>query len=195
MKKLFILFALAFCTSFSFAEVTVRPQAWATPVNAEANLFQITPTLFRSEQLITDDLPLIKQLDIKTVISFRAFHSDEKHLKGQPVNLIRIPIMTWNISDKQVAEALWQIEQSQKEGAVLIHCMHGADRTGLIAAMYRIIYQNWDIDEAKRELMEGGYGYHSMWKNIEGFFTQEHVDHIKKLLSEKQNQASSLKSM
>lgn len=188
MKKLLTLLVFSLCVNLSFAEVAVRPHAWATPVNTEANLFQITPTLFRSEQLISTDLPLIEQLDIKTVISFRAFHSDEKHLKGQPVKLIRIPIMTWNISDKQVAEALWQIEQSQKNGAVLIHCMHGADRTGLVAAMYRIIYQDWDIDEAKRELMDGGYGYHSMWKNIEGFFTQEHVDNIKKILNEKQNQ-------
>jgi protein tyrosine/serine phosphatase len=51
-------------------------------------------------------------------------------------------------------------------GPFLIHCQHGADRTGLMSAMYRVLEQGWTPDDALKELVEGGYGYHTMWKNI-----------------------------
>ena len=34
----------------------------------------------------------------------------------------------------QIADVLPTIRERQKEGAVLVHCYHGADRTGLVAA-------------------------------------------------------------
>ena len=57
----------------------------------------------------------------------------------------------------------------------LVHCYHGADRTGLIVASYRVIYQNWDLNEAKREMQQGPYGYHSVWKNIDNFFNDKKI--------------------
>ena len=39
----------------------------------------------------------------------------------------------------QIADVLPTIRERQKEGAVLVHCYHGADRTGLVVAMYRVI--------------------------------------------------------
>ena len=59
-----------------------------------------------------------------------------------------------------------------------------SDRTGLIVAMYRVIYQNWDLNEAKREMQQAPYGYHSIWKNIDNFFTEENVAKIKVRLNE-----------
>lgn len=81
-----------------------------------------------------------------------------------------------------MASVLWQIEQNQKQGAVLVHCYHGADRTGLISAMYRIIYQHWTLEDAKKEMMEGPYGFHSIWKNIEHSFTEDNLSEIKQEL-------------
>ena len=39
----------------------------------------------------------------------------------------------------QIADVLRTIRERQKEGAVLVHCYHGADRTELVVAMYRLI--------------------------------------------------------
>ena len=49
--------------------------------------------------------------------------------------------------------------------------------------MYRIVYQNWELNEAKREMMQGPYGFHSVWKNIEGFFTEKNINEIKQELA------------
>ena len=78
-----------------------------------------------------------------------------------------------------MAAALYQIEQGQKHGAVLVHCYHGADRTGIVIAFYRMIYQNWTPADAKAEMLQGGFGYHSVWKNLENLFTEETLAEVK----------------
>lgn len=45
--------------------------------------------------------------------------------------------------------------------------------------MYRIIYQDWTKEAALDELLHGGYGYHSMWKNIPSYLNHVDVEKIK----------------
>ncbi len=39
------------------------------------------------------------------------------------------------------------------EKPVLIHCLGGSDRTGIMVALYRVQFQGWSKDRAKREMM------------------------------------------
>ena len=74
-------------------------------------------------------------------------------------------ILTWDIDDEHVVEVM-RLLRNPDNGPYLIHCQHGADRTGLMSAMYRILEQDWSVDDALAELTGGGYGYHSIWSNI-----------------------------
>jgi protein tyrosine/serine phosphatase len=91
----------------------------------------------------------------------------------------RIGINTWDINDNNVILALRTLRSAQQQGPVLLHCQHGADRTGLITAMYRILYQSWTKEQALEELTQGGYGYHSMWKNIPDYLRRVDVEKIR----------------
>ena len=130
------------------------------------NLYQIDELLYRSQQPTAENLAHIKALNIQTVINFRQYHSDKTLLSGTQINELRIPMYTANIDDAEVIAALNAMMQARQQGPVLIHCQHGADRTGLMSAMYRIIYQGWSKEAAIEELMQGGYGFHTMWTNI-----------------------------
>ena len=101
---------------------------------------------------------------------------------SEGVKLINHPLLTWRIKAPEIAQTLKLIRQHQQEGAVLIHCYHGADRTGIMVAMYRIIYQNWSIKDAKQEMLNGPYGYHSVWKNLEALFTEQTVAEVRQHL-------------
>ena len=142
------------------------PMKWATPVKQDANLYRLDDKLYRSEQLTRSDAAAVQSLGIKSVINLRFFDRDDNEtaLSGSGIALFNKPLLTWRIKPKHIAETLYLIEQRQKQGPVLIHCYHGADRTGLISGMYRVIYQNWPIEEAKREMQQGPYGYHSIWR-------------------------------
>jgi protein tyrosine/serine phosphatase len=172
------LFALSAISPLTHAEQPRNPE-WAVPVEQSANLFSITPTLFRSAQLEEKDLALIKSLGIQTVVSLRNFHSDDALFKDTGVAFQRIGINTWQIGDRHVIAALRAIRAAEKDGPVLLHCMHGADRTGLISAMYRMLYQGWSKEQALAELTQGGYGYHALWKNIPRYLQRVDVEKIR----------------
>lgn len=171
------------CTSITnethFAE---RPEQWATPVNTDMNLYEIDEGFYRSEQPTQNDLEQIRSLEIKTIISLRGFHSDENVITDPDITLIRVPIHTWNITDKDVIAALDAIQEARLQGPVLLHCLHGADRTGLISAMYRIIYQGWSKEDALAELQHGGYGFHSIWQNIPTYLEDVQIPVIEQQL-------------
>lgn len=119
----------------------VRSERWATPVKHDAHLYRIDDKLYRSEQPVAEDGEAIVKLGIQSVINLRFFdRNDDDHLKVHGLTLLNRPLLSWSIKPKEIAEILYLIEKQQQNGAVLIHCYHGADRTGLIAGMYRIIY-------------------------------------------------------
>ncbi|EER56297.1 putative TIGR01244 family protein [Neisseria flavescens SK114] len=158
----------------------VQSERWATPVKHDANLYRIDDKLYRSEQPVAEDGEAIVKLGIQSVINLRFFdRNDDDYLKAYGLTLLNRPLLSWSIKPKEIAEILYLIEKQQQNGAVLIHCYHGADRTGLIAGMYRIIYQGWTVEEAKAEMQHGPYGYHSIWKNIANLFTEEKVKQVK----------------
>jgi protein tyrosine/serine phosphatase len=146
-----------------------RNPRWASVVDRSGNLHRITDSLYRSEQPLKNHIDLLKSLGVATIISFRAFHSDWRLLEEAAIRRHRIPMHTWRIRDREVEEALRCIRTAETYGAVLIHCQHGADRTGLVSAMYRMVYQGWSKEEALDELLHGGYGFHSIWKNIPNY--------------------------
>ena len=149
------------------AAAAVRPVQWAEPVEMEgvSNLHRISPTLYRSEQPTALGMKNLEKLGIRTVINLRAFNDDKNEVKGTSLRTERVKILTWRIDDKHVIEVMRMLKKAEN-GPFLIHCQHGADRTGLMSAMYRVLEQGWTPEDALTELIDGGYGYHSMWKNI-----------------------------
>lgn len=180
-----LLIALTICTLTACATPlpeNPRPSHWAQSVKADANLYRVDDKLYRSEQPITDDRNTIEAHDIRTIINLRFFNrGDDKTVftPNSQIKLINQPLLTWSVSPKDLAQVLHHIEQNQKDGAVLVHCYHGADRTGIVIAFYRMIYQNWSPDDAKAEMLRGGFGYHSVWKNLENMFTEEKIAQVK----------------
>ncbi|MEG2030284.1 MAG: dual specificity protein phosphatase family protein [Janthinobacterium sp.] len=152
-----------------------RNAEWATPLPHVSNLHQVTPVLYRSAKLDSADVAQLQTLGVKTVISLRSFHSDTQVLDGSGIRAVRIPINTWAIRDKHVIATMRSIRAAEQQGPVLLHCLHGADRTGMMAAMYRMLYQGWPREKAIDELKNGGYGYHAVWKNIESYLKRVDV--------------------
>ncbi|OJU56931.1 MAG: protein tyrosine phosphatase, partial [Acinetobacter sp. 39-4] len=128
-------------------------------------------------------IPILKHYNIDTVINLRARNEDAKVLKDQPFNLVHIPIYTWAINRQDLLQTMQAIQTAkQNNQKVLIHCYHGSDRTGANIAMYRIIFENWPIEDAVKEMKQGGYGFHVIWKNIDHLFTPDNVKWIQQQL-------------
>jgi len=65
---------------------------------------------------------------------------------------------------------------------VFVHCEHGADRTGIACAAYRIVVQGWSKQQAIDEMVNGGYGFHRVWGNLIDFIRDLDVEYLKRQL-------------
>lgn len=154
------------CTTYP--ATTPRPEHWASVIKADANFYEVDTGVYRSEMPIADDMASMTAQNIKTVINLQYKNQDEDaKIFDKSVTLINEPILTWHVRPTQIARALYAIEQGREQGSVLVHCYHGADRTGIVIAMYRVIYQGWDIETARAEMKNGGYGFHKIWQNLD----------------------------
>ena len=159
---------------------TNRPTSWATPIALEGipNLHKVTDSLYRSAQPEALGMQNLTNLGIRTVINLRSFHSDEDKIKTLPFNYERIWMKTWHPEREDMLRFL-QIVTNPTNAPVLVHCQHGADRTGMMCAIYRIVVQGWTKKEAIREMTEGGFGFHEIWGNLPKWIDGVDVESLK----------------
>lgn len=167
-----------------------RPTTWAHQVLPEVegvpNLFQITPQLFRSAQPDATGFRNLAGLGIRSVISMRQTVSDAPMAAGTGLAVYRVPMKSRHVAEKngaKVVQVMRDLRYGLTQGPVLVHCHHGADRTGLIAALWRILYQGWSRQAAIDELIEGGYGFHPIWANIPRYLRKVDLADLKDRIS------------
>jgi protein tyrosine/serine phosphatase len=158
-----------------------RPSEWAVPIKLQGvdNLYKINDNLYRSAQPTNQGMKNLKKLGIKTIMNLRAFHSGTDKIRGTGLLDEELSVKTWHIEDEDIIRVL-RIIQKKENGPFLIHCQHGADRTGVMSAMYRIVEQGWSKDEAIREMVDGGYGFHTIWSNIIYYVKNVDIEKIKR---------------
>src|SRR5205085_2345435 len=108
-----------------------------------------------------------EKLGIKTVINLRAFHSDQS-LVSTNLKVARIRSNAWWASAADAVQFL-KLVSNTNNGPFLVHCQHGADRTGEMIAMYRIAVEGWSKESAIKEMTAGGFGHHSIFRNLRAY--------------------------
>lgn len=150
-----------------------RPLIWAQPVRPALagvpNFHRVTPDLYRSAQPDATGFAGLAGMGIRSVLSMRQTVNDVPLAEGSGLMLSRVPMKSRHVAEKngaKVVQAMRDLRAGLELGPVLVHCHHGADRTGLICALWRILYEGWSRQAAIDEMIEGGYGFHPIWANI-----------------------------
>ncbi len=158
------------------------PADWAKPVDKSFNLYQMSPTLYRSALPASQNLPELQQLKVKTVVSF--IKDDDKTWIGeQPIDVVSFPTHADRVDDADVLKVLRILQQAQQQGPVLMHCKHGRDRTGLFAAMYRTVVEGWSKEDALKEMTQGGFGTEDDMTDAIAYVQKADVDKLRQALA------------
>ena len=88
------------------ASPTITAQERAVLLARTNHLHEVTPTLYRSEQLDQDDTALLQALNIRTIINLRYFNRDDdhRHFGHTDIRIINIPLLTWNIKAEEMTQ-------------------------------------------------------------------------------------------
>ena len=157
-----------------------RPASWAVKIDKPGlpNFYRVSTNLYRGAQPSKEGMAALKTMGIRTVVDLRAFHSDREKLGNTGLAYERFRVEPWRPEDADVVRFL-KIATDTNSLPVFVHCEHGADRTGVMCAMYRIAVCGWTKEEAIREMTDGGFGFHSVWQDLIHYVRHADIERIK----------------
>jgi protein tyrosine phosphatase (PTP) superfamily phosphohydrolase (DUF442 family) len=154
---------------------------WAEPLDLPGlpNLHKVSDELYRGAQPSAEGAKQLEKLGVKTVVNLRFLLSDRSKLKGTTLGYEHINVVTFHPETGDVVRFL-RIVTDPSRTPVFVHCQRGADRTGMMCAVYRIAVQGWSKDEAIEEMTKGGFGHNPIWKNLVTFIRKLDIEQIKR---------------
>ena len=163
------------------AQAAPGADKWAQPLEIAGvpNLHQVSDRLYRSAQPTGEGMRNLKNLGVTTVVNLRSFHSDREEIGDTGLGYEHIYMKAWHPEEKEIVRFL-QIVTNPQRTPVLVHCQHGADRTGAVVALYRVAVQGWTREEAIKEMLYGGFGFHGVWENLIQWINRVDIDRIRK---------------
>jgi protein tyrosine phosphatase (PTP) superfamily phosphohydrolase (DUF442 family) len=167
----------ATATTAETVATPARNPRWAQPLSLKGvpNFYRVSKDFYRAAQIDASGIDGLSKppYEIKTVISLRGWHDDLKMLPegsfaAHGVRYERIE-MKWgglHPEKEDVVKFLKLVATAPKP--ILVHCLHGADRTGFMTAVYRIAVEGWTAEEAIDELKHGHYGANKIIAGLSG---------------------------
>jgi tyrosine-protein phosphatase SIW14 len=142
------------------------------------NLYKISDTLYRGEQPTSEGFKELEKLGIKTVVNLRSLHSDRDELEGTNLAYEHIRMEAWDPEQEEI-ERFLKIATDPTQQPVFVHCLHGADRTGTMVAVYRIVVENWGKEKALEEMQDGPFGFHEVFQGLPEFIEGLNVKQLR----------------
>lgn len=122
----------------------------------------VTPSLYRGGQPTRADIANLAGCGVRTVICLRwgakTIEAERHAVEQAGIEFISVPLNYWTLPDGNVLSRFFTILENHHNQPVFLHCLHGADRTGMLIAIYRINKMGWSFAEAYKEMKS--YGFH-----------------------------------
>ena len=145
---------------FIFVVIGLALVGWAAGLRISGNVHEVVAgQVFRAAQPSPEGLKsLIREHGLKTVINLRGEHPDESWYRAEltaaaasGVKYVSLPLSATEEPDDAKLKSLINLLKTT-ETPFLLHCEAGADRSGLAAALYRLLMIGDAADHAAQQL-------------------------------------------
>ena len=156
-----------------------RPPNWARKIEVAGvpNCYEVTPSLYRGAQPTAEGMAHLQALGVRYVVSLRFMRSDRHELRGTGLKSLDVGMVPWHATTPEVVKFLKAVTNTNNLPA-FVHCEYGADRTGLMCAMYRIAVCGWTKPAAIAEMKQGGF--HFRWRPLVSFIEKADIADLKR---------------
>ncbi len=164
MKRLASIAFVAAAAVLVVLLVFMYPQAAHSPRFAERenipgvrNFARLAPGVWRGRAPDEQGLDTLRNMGVKTIIDFRTNSEHEGLEDDLTIEYVQMPFSATEPPPPELVEEFLAIVTDPASQPVFFHCRHGKDRTGAMAALFRIRIQGWDPEKAVQEMKYFGF--------------------------------------
>lgn len=132
-----------------------------------SNVGRMLPNLYRGAQPESVGFQTLSIMGIKTILALRVLDSEKKLVESYGMKYIPNPMSTFTKVNTNVLGDALKVMRNESNWPVFVHCQHGADRTGVVCAVYRMQYDRWTEQASEQEMQD--FGFHDIWFQMKMF--------------------------
>lgn len=158
------------------------------------NFDMVSDSLYRGGQPTQEGFDRLHKMGVKTVVNVREGDTDRDLIKGMEFVYNLRGMSALSPCDEDVIWFL-KIATNPTSGPIFLHCHYGADRTGYLIAMYRIVVQGWDTEKAITEMTDGGHGFWPLYSNLPDYVRRANIAALRKAVLPPEQQTAALSAI
>lgn len=141
-----------------------------------ANFRKVDDGFYRGGYPDEQGLAYLKKIGVKTIIDLRggkaSVSKERREAEALGFKYINIPFgfLYKPPADSEIIKFL-KITIDPLNMPLFVHCQNGNDRTGAMAALYRITVSGWQVENAYSEAKD--FGFHPVWRFLRDFILKD----------------------
>jgi len=135
------------------------------PITGIDNFGQVDEHLYRGAQPEPVAYAELKTLGVDTVVRFNPegqnMAAEKTHVESLGMNFISLPWSGLGEPTHEQVVSFLALLRDNPDARIFVHCRLGADRTGVMIALYRLTFDHWNTTQALAEMY--AFHYHHLW--------------------------------
>jgi tyrosine-protein phosphatase SIW14 len=127
------------------------------------NAGSVTGNLFRGAQPKDSAYADLQKLGMNIVVDLRGesgeVSSEKKAVEQMGMKFVSLPWSGAGLPSRDELLTYFTLLRDNPDKKIFLHCQYGADRTGVMIALYRIAVDHWTAEQAIKEMKD--FHYHS----------------------------------
>ncbi len=153
---------LALVTVLSLAAVCSAQENSTANVTIK-NFGQMDDRFFRGAQPKEQEFKELAKLGIRTVIDLRDDPEpyEKPMVESLGMTYVHIPMIAKKYPAPEALDTFLKTVNDPNTGKFYVHCAGGRHRTGVMGAVYRFKFYNWDFEQVYKEMKQ--YDFYTRW--------------------------------
>ena len=142
------------------------------------NFGQMDDRFYRGARPDNEDYKELAELGIKTIIDLtdNSREYEQPAVEAAGLRYVNIPMVDKSYPSMEQVNEFLKVVDNPETGKFFVHCAGGRHRTGVVGAIYRFHYDNWNLEKALAEMEQyefnSGFGHGKQKDFVKDYWDQ-----------------------